>query len=390
MYLPFLMLGYSGALVVLLIGCRLAAKAIPSLAGVRDLTWAVVSAIAAVVLVGLRPWAPAFVSIFIGNCGLFASYVLLYRAVASVLEEGQKATSWLVGLCAVALAPFSFYAFVRPETASRIVIVCVAEGMVSGATAALLFRHRSTALGPSTGVIGCVQVISSVVLFSRAGITLAHHPSNFVGGDWVQTGFTYGQLMTFLSTSCGMLWLSICRFQSELEELAMTDGLTGLLNRRSFDELLTRDLHRSCITGQATGLMLVDIDYFKPVNDRYGHPIGDLVIRRVAEVLKQGLRPEDSLARYGGEEFAILLRRVSTEELASIAERLRVSIEQTEFGPDKIRITASLGVVAGSVDSVLELMDRCDQALYESKRTGRNRVTFGAEFVADFVPGRLP
>ena len=119
---------------------------------------------------------------------------------------------------------------------------------------------------------------------------------------------------------------------------------------------------------------MIDIDKFKSVNDTYGHAVGDIVIAAVAAILKANVRSIDILARYGGEEFIAILHKSDITDGLQVAERIRAAVEALELGPDKPRITTSVGVASGSSEHLIE---QADKALYEAKRKGRNRVERG-------------
>lgn len=157
---------------------------------------------------------------------------------------------------------------------------------------------------------------------------------------------------------------------------ARTDALTGLTNRRSFDQALEELYSGWQSKQQAFSLILVDIDHFKRINDTYGHPAGDLILKEVAEAMRQHFHDAVCVARYGGEEFAILALG-SAEEAADAMERLRGSIATSEFRHESvvIPVTLSGGVarIAGD-ESVEQLVRRSDEALYAAKLDGRNRV----------------
>lgn len=376
MYLPVVMLGYAGVLCLALAGCWLVSRTVPQLRGVRELGWAIGTAIASVVLVGLRPWAPAFLSILLGNGALFGYFLLIYWSVARVLGERGRALPWLIGLSALALLPLSFYSFSEPNIVARILLNGSVAATIAVMTAVLLFRQDAIDLKPAAAALAWVQILSAALYVGRSFASVAHPPVHFIRGDWIQTSFTYGQMLARAGTCCGVLWLALCVHRTGLEQLAMTDSLTGLLNRRAFDDLLEREMGRSQRTGEKLALILVDIDRFKGVNDTYGHGEGDAVIRQTGETLRNGIRPGDALARYGGEEFAILLRDANGDLVIAIAERLRADIEQMVVGRKKIRVTASLGVAESCpAESALEFVARCDRALYQSKEDGRNGVS---------------
>lgn len=162
-----------------------------------------------------------------------------------------------------------------------------------------------------------------------------------------------------------------------LQELATTDGLTALSNRRYFEECAVRDLSEAKRSGKAVALVLCDVDRFKSFNDRYGHAFGDEVLKHVAHVLRTEARAMDLVARVGGEEFAILMPDTATEAALVAAERLREAIAKDALGPSSERVTASFGVATtAEAGSALDaLLRAADDALYAAKRDGRNRVS---------------
>jgi diguanylate cyclase (GGDEF)-like protein len=164
-----------------------------------------------------------------------------------------------------------------------------------------------------------------------------------------------------------------------VERQAVTDELTGLFNRRRFQEAMVTEVERSKRFGQAVGLVLLDLDDFKAVNDTYGHQQGDLVLREVARVLRERSREIDAPARYGGEELAVVLPGTDLEGAFNLAERVRAGIEELELplleGGGRLRVTASFGVATlpGSADDTRGLVAAADEALYRAKRAGKNR-----------------
>jgi diguanylate cyclase len=173
----------------------------------------------------------------------------------------------------------------------------------------------------------------------------------------------------------------VTTLQAELQtaqEKGARDPLTGLYNRGSFDEEIKTVCARSAVGFEGFGLLMIDIDHFKSVNDNYGHPVGDQVLKHVANLMiKTCLRKDDFVARYGGEEFSVILRDVSETGLERTGERLRKAIEDSPapLKDKELPITVSIGAgVATPEDSVLTLIERVDSCLYRAKETGRNRV----------------
>ncbi len=172
--------------------------------------------------------------------------------------------------------------------------------------------------------------------------------------------------------------LNNSRRLEQLRKLAITDGLTKLYNRRYFYELLQKEFERAKRFNQPLSLVMIDIDYFKKINDKYGHLVGDVVLEELARRLKKHVRIIDTVARYGGEEFAILLPQADLNDGVLVAERVRSDVGsgpvETPEGP--VNITVSLGVCDSIPDSIRkpeDLMNRSDEALYKAKAQGRNQ-----------------
>lgn len=169
-------------------------------------------------------------------------------------------------------------------------------------------------------------------------------------------------------------------YQHRLEEMAWTDALTGLLNRRFFIHAAEEERSRMRRTKQSAAVVLIDLDHFKEVNDLYGHSGGDLVLKEIAAIAHSELRgPFDRLGRWGGEEFVVLLSGVSQEHAMIVCERLRRRIEEAEVvvGDRTVSVTASFGFCMMSPETPLNAaIDCADGALYEVKRLGRNKVLY--------------
>jgi len=159
-----------------------------------------------------------------------------------------------------------------------------------------------------------------------------------------------------------------------VKKIMNTDHLTGILNRRAFDKALKREISFALRHKLPLSLVMADIDYFKKINDTYGHEVGDYVLKVYTKTLKRSLRQEDILGRFGGEEFVFLLPNTDIEKASQAAERIRHKIEKLKIKSINGSITASFGITGLlSTDNEKSFIKRADDALYEAKRNGRNR-----------------
>lgn len=169
--------------------------------------------------------------------------------------------------------------------------------------------------------------------------------------------------------------------KEKLSRMAHIDRLTLLYNRRFFDDSISREVERARRYSQPLCLLLLDLDFFKKVNDIHGHQKGDLVLSEIASIISDNIRMNDIAARYGGEEMVVILPETSLENALTAGEKLRTSIEKDSPVRTGLEITVSIGVAEFKVvdNAVQDLISRCDAALYNAKENGRNRVAYSEE-----------
>lgn len=383
MYLPYVMFGYAAAVLLMIAGCRVSEASVPGLRGVRLLRWGYIVGLVGVVLMAARAFAPAWASIVLSNECVFAFPLFFYRATARILDTPVRLLRWGIGLMGLSVPIFSYWTFVRPNLTGRILLASTFPAICAAVTAAMLLRYRegcrqseSPQCVPLARALGWLQILLAVQHVVRIGLTLIFPPEQILHLDLIQAGYSYTNMMITVGAGCGLIWLSLYMQRTDLQARAQTDGLTGLLNRRAFEELLTREVSRSSHQRIPFSLLLMDIDRFKQVNDVWGHQAGDEVIRRVSRALREGTRPGDAVSRFGGEEFVVMLRNTAVDQAEEIAERLRCSVASMTGMPSDGPVTMSFGVAASWLGNTpSDLLRRCDEALYRSKRDGRNRVT---------------
>ncbi len=189
---------------------------------------------------------------------------------------------------------------------------------------------------------------------------------------------------SILNLVCNELVMIVdnARLYEDAKRMAITDGLTKIYNHRFFQELFEKEFRRSLRYNTTFSLIMLDIDYFKKINDTYGHLFGDEILKDIAMIIKGCLRAMDILARYGGEEFAILLPETDLESAVQTAERIRLAVENHDFADPEgkpVRVTVSQGVTsypAPGVEDRSDMVAKADAALYEAKEEGRNCVRY--------------
>jgi len=188
----------------------------------------------------------------------------------------------------------------------------------------------------------------------------------------------YEKRIIEILTNQASISISNATLFEQVQRMATTDGLTGVYNHRHFQEKFNEILMRAERYNEKFSLILIDIDFFKKVNDTYGHQVGDIVLKKVAQTLQQAARKVDIVARYGGEEFAIICVNDDKRNAAKLAERIRKEIENLTivFEGGKLKVTASFGVASFPEDGKdkVTIVESADKALYEAKHSGRNRV----------------
>jgi diguanylate cyclase (GGDEF)-like protein len=207
-----------------------------------------------------------------------------------------------------------------------------------------------------------VRKDGTVIDISISSHALFDHNGNFAGVEGIYRDVTQRK-----------------NLERELHRLATTDMLTGMANRRAFLELAESTFQRACAQGEPLTLLMLDLDHFKAVNDRFGHLEGDRVLVEFAHTIKTHLRASDTVGRLGGEEFGLLLPLTTPSEGADVAARILDAIralELTDSTGQSYRITTSMGLSAHhpSDRNLRELLDRADQALYLAKRRGRDQI----------------
>lgn len=284
---------------------------------------------------------------------------------------------WLAGL---AFFQSIWFVILHPDIHSRVIVNSVLLFSINAACARALFIRIEQPLrtaywftGASFAILATMFLIRAIVVYLSPAHTyglysqIPLNPVSFFIGSMAQMSIVFGFVL-----------MVNYRLTADHQLLASTDGLTGVMNRRSLEQEVNRLLARCSRTGEPLAVMMIDVDHFKAINDQYGHQIGDEVLRRLATMAEKSIRCNDYLARYGGEEFCILLPATLEKDAWILADRLRQTFADTPIkcGSAVLHSTISVGI-SDSMHAGLEftsLLAAADKAMYRAKQAGRNRV----------------
>ena len=332
---------------------------------------------AGTVALALRGAISDFITIDLANALILAAFLFILRSV----RPGQQRGSNALGLSVVGAAVLLLWHFtyLDPDTRARIVVSSAAMALlvvqpVTALTAAVPGEGRRARLFTAACLVGV-----GLVTLARAVWSIKRGSNaDLLAPDFVQFASNLLFAVFAVLATLGVVWIEIEKLRADLARLAMIDPLTAILNRRAFMLEYERELSRCVREKTGLALAIFDLDHFKDVNDTHGHLVGDKVLRRVADTLRASLRGHDVIGRYGGEEFALLMPGADTAAALAGTERARLAVGERpiQVGSLRIPITVSAGVAAdGSAGADWEsLLRRADAALYEAKRSGRNRV----------------
>jgi diguanylate cyclase (GGDEF)-like protein len=322
---------------------------------------------------------PPFLGVILSDLLVLLAIVLLH--VAMLEMHGGRSLWPKLGssLVAVQFAGYCSLVYGHSHGRDRISLFGVIISIQLGQTVLLLIRGaRRGGRLPAWFTAAVLSALMAVNLYRSAVLifVLRNRPPG--AAATLQT-FTF---LVFIATAMGIafgfFWMTTAKLSHELEMMASTDPLTRIYNRRVFREWCEREYERSRRSGSAFSLLMMDLDHFKEINDRYGHKGGDDVLCAVVETMQDSVRGIDILGRWGGEEFVALLPGTTMESALIVAQRVRANIEKLmlESGEGAMRMTISLGVATlrGREDELDAIFLRADQALYLAKESGRNRV----------------
>lgn len=323
---------------------------------------------------------------------VMAANSLQYSGIQAFKEER---IDWRIPLLVVgvAFALSVWFTILHPDADARAIANSLVFALINLICARALLIRIEQPLRTAYWFTGASFAVLAAAALIRTATIFRSPPDAFAG--------LYSQLpfvpMRFLSISLilmcvtfGFILMLNYRLITDMQKIALRDGLTGALNRRSLEEEAIRLQARCTRTGDRLAIMMIDVDHFKLINDSCGHQVGDKVLQRLTAVAQASIRSDDYFARYGGEEFCILLPSTTEEEARVLADRLRQAYAALtmEFSGAVLHSTISIGV-ADSNHVGLEfsaLVSAADQAMYWAKQAGRNRVVAHSVMVCNVPP----
>jgi diguanylate cyclase (GGDEF)-like protein len=327
---------------------------------------------------GLRNQIDEGMSVVLGNLFIAISGSLMLAGVARHVERPLRRI-WPLLFIVVFVAAQSFFEYVVPSLRVRLHLFSVQMVVWDVCTVWMLLRHGPGELRTSCRLAAAVFACDALFYAVRPFMPLAADAGEDAmrGGTPIVATYVIGVMLALGWFIAFMLLLSQ-RLAVDLGRLARIDGLTGLLNRGALIDEGRRALAHCRSRGRPFALLIFDLDYFKRVNDTFGHDGGDALLRQFSALIGAVRDPGTLLSRYGGEEFVLALPNVTLGEAAVMAEDMRQAVAATEvpFGNAQLSMTTSIGVaVADATQSFEELIARADEALYRAKAAGRNQVS---------------
>jgi diguanylate cyclase (GGDEF)-like protein len=269
---------------------------------------------------------------------------------------------------------------------ARVAIISGTLGLLFVAMARLLHAHARERLQFRRPWLLALPLLCAAAGFWYRGLNAVLSSTAVSNETAANVGLNVRAALAYmvlaLAFHATLVSLVVGRLLAELSHKARHDVLTGLLNRRAMEDAIGEQVQRGRRTGEALALLMLDIDHFKSINDRFGHPVGDLALQHVARILRSSVREIDHLARIGGEEFLVLMPATSLDTARPAAERLReqVAMHPLHWHGGSVDLSVSIGIAqsAGAHEETSRLLVRVDAALYQAKAQGRNRVAESA------------
>ena len=370
-----LFLAQTGALIATAAMLWLARSQADRTNGLQTWTWALTSQGIAYFLLANVGRLPQWLSSVAGNAAGAVSVALFFVAIRQFLGLRVSAPRLAVMVLAVTVVAM----LVGTDYAKSTIFNGFVYGVMELLNGLSLWRRTQAEMTRVRRVVALFYLLMGLVLPLRALALIAVGAKlDYLNmpATWQAPIYVFGFLYIIV-TNLGFLQLCKMRAEREVRLQAMTDGLTGLANRRALDQAMVQALATAQRSERPFAVVMVDVDHFKSINDRHGHRMGDATLIAFGQRLRTGLRAQDQAFRYGGEEFSVLMPDTDAPAALASAERLRGRVA-TPSSEAMMGLTASFGIAIWRTDDSADaLFGRADRALYRAKRLGRNRSELG-------------
>ena len=331
-------------------------------------------------LLFLRDLIPGFASIVLGNGMVIGGHLIVWLGMQRFVDYQIKnrPLNILAGIIlSLVLAGICWYYLVNPTLWARAALIASSLCLISVLAARDLLTSASQTM--AIKITGICYAINAAMMAISAIMIVKDTPSGplMSSGPLVAVSYMYAHVFGFLMTF-GMILMITQKLQLKLERQATEDPLTGVYNRRALHMMAEHEFTAMLRNKTCLSVLMIDLDFFKKINDRHGHKVGDRMLIHFTQIVRDTIRAEDLLFRYGGEEFVVLIRNADINGTSQLAERIRAACSVTPLpaGDKLVGFTVSIGQASAKLDDddFYQVIERADKALYHAKEQGRDRV----------------
>jgi diguanylate cyclase (GGDEF)-like protein len=362
-------------------------RSYPALRGINTIAISFLLGIPGCFLLASWGLMPRVFTVTVAYCFVFASFIFLYRGILRFIGS-RRTMVFPVTISCISLVALFYYSQIQESTVPRIVAISITIAAVRGLIAMELLRKSPSFTSPKTMRFFAASMAFFAAASVQCGISSAMggNPANEFEARSFSTTVLFLGVISVCVTGLFLLVLSSGELIARSRDESLKDSLSGAFNRRGIEAKLEAELTHVQRSRHRLSVALIDVDYFKAINDIQGHAAGDAALRDVADAISSHLRGRDYLGRYGGDEFLLILPNTPCSIALSVTERLNRAVTNLHLTAGTTPLTLSIGITeAVPHDDAASLLARADKALYQAKSDGRNcrRVVTDAEDAPD-------